>query len=375
MFDAVSLQMQWQGFADRINEPAGRFQIKDSAGIILIEYLAPFEKFTDAIKDVIDWLKLNVDKYPITAIGYRVIQGGPMHCLPEVITPGLLALLQDEIYLAPNHLPDELSAVHAFTAAFNNATHIACYDTLFHKQIPNYAKSYPLPPGYEDKGLMRYGFHGLSYESVMEKLAYKISSIHHRKILIAHLGNGASMAAVKNGICIETTMGISPIGGLMMGTRSGDLDPGAIIFLLKQEKVTPDELEDLLSKNSGLKAIAGNSNVKDLLMIESKCSDAKKALAMFCYTAKKYIGSLVAAMGGMDILVFTGGIGENSAVIRERICEGMEFFGISLDQPSNYNGAEIISSASSRVQVWVMPTNEEWMIARHSKNIINNILK
>ena len=219
---------------------------------------------------------------------------------------------------------------------------------------------------------MKYGFHGLSYEYVMKKLGSKIAAINRRKIVIAHLGNGASMVAVKNGIGIETTMGISPIGGLVMGTRSGDLDPGVLLFLLKEGHLTPEGLDELLSKNSGLKAIGGTNDVQQLLINEAKDSKAKLALSVFCYTAQKYIGALAAAMGGLDMLIFTGGIGENSPVIRDRICVDMDFLGINIHQQSNQTSSEVISPLSSKVQVRVIPTNEEWMIAHHTRNFIEN---
>jgi acetate kinase len=237
--------------------------------------------------------------------------------------------------------------------------------------MPDEAKYYPLPAKYQEQGLLHYGFHGLSYEYIMQKLKADMVKVKTQKIIIAHLGNGASMAAVKYGTCIETTMGLSPIGGLVMGTRSGDLDPGVILFLLKQGGLTVTQLDELLSKGSGLKAIAGKSDVRELLKMEAKDSKALTAITLFCYQARKFIGSLAAAMGGLDLLIFTGGIGENSAVIRERICLDLGFLGINLDKNSNYYNKKNISLARSRVNVLVMKTNEEAMIAQHTQTATN----
>ncbi len=278
-------------------------------------------------------------------------------------------------YLAPNHLPDEIKIIKIFQAAFRNVPQVACFDTSFHRDMPSFAKYYPLPAEYQEKGLMRYGFHGLSYEYIMQKLADSTSLIDRQKIIIAHLGNGASMVAVKNGVSVDTTMGISPIGGLVMSTRSGDLDPCVLLFLLKQTKLTANELDELLSKHSGLKAIAGTSDVQELLNKEGNDPRAAEALTVFCYHAKKFIGALSAAMGGLDTLVFTGGIGENSGIIRERICKDLNFIGIDLDTTKNLKNESIISKEISNVSVRVIQTDEELMIARLVCPILNYTIK
>ena len=238
--------------------------------------------------------------------------------------------------------------------------------------MPDCARYYALPKKYREMGLIRYGFHGLSYEYIMEKLAGKTVGLGKKRIIIAHLGNGASMVAIKNSVGVDTTMGISPMGGLVMGARPGDLDPGVSLFLLKHQQLTAGQLDTLFSNECGLKAIGGFSDVRRLLKIETEDEDARAAIDLFCYQAKKMIGSLSAAIGGLDILIFTGGIGANAAVIRERICADMDFMGIELNLKSNSNGLEFISSAASRVDVKVMQTDEEWMIASHTKKIVNN---
>lgn len=373
LFSWRSLKMELEGYIDHIGDSESHFQIKGQAGELLINSSAHMQSVEFAVNELIRWLKHNIKKYPVVAIGHRLIQGGPEHRAPEIITQELLAILKQQIYLAPNHLPDEIKAINAFNTAFKKIPQVACYDTLFHRNMPACTKFYPLPVEYIDKGLIKYGFHGLSYEYVMRKLGSKVPTTKRRKIIIAHLGNGASMVAVKNGIGVETTMGISPTGGLVMGTRSGDLDPGVLLFLLKEGRLTPDELDELLSKHSGLKAISGTNDVQKLLIDETKDPKAKLALNVFCYSAKKYIGALAAAMGGLDMLIFTGGIGENSAIIRDRICEDLDFLGIAIHQQSNQTSREIISPLSSKVQVRIMPANEEWMIAHHTRNFIENI--
>jgi acetate kinase len=352
LYHAGSIKLEWVGSIDRIGEEKGRFELKDTAGKILEDRQTRYQNFGAAVKALLEWLKKKQPQYPLLAIGHRLVQGGPDHREPLLITKELLGSLEQLVYLAPNHLPDELKTIKAFQAAFPGTPQVACFDTAFHKDMPSYAKDYPLARKYKDMGLMKYGFHGLSYQYILQELITEDPEVKKKKIIIAHLGNGASMVAIKDGISVDTTMGISPTGGLVMGTRSGDLDPGVLLFLLKQDKLTPNRLDDLLSKESGLKAIAGKSDVQDLLKAEAHDPKAAEALTVFCYAAKKFIGALAAAMGGLDQLVFTGGIGEHSAVIRERICKDLEFMGIDLDD------------RKCRVAVRVIPTNEELMIAR-----------
>lgn len=371
LYRADSLQLTISGTISRIGEQDGIFQIKNGKNELLQTDKSHYPDLNAAVLDLIAWLKKN-EQYPLAAIGHRLVQGGPEHRAPELITDKLVKSLMQFIYLAPNHLPGELSTIKVFQSAFPDLPQIACFDTAFHKDLPDHVKYYPLPAIYKKDGLMKYGFHGLSYEYILLKLKEKTPSVIRKKVIIAHLGNGASMAAVKDGVSVDTTMGLSPIGGLVMGTRSGDLDPGVLLFLLKQGKLSAEELDDLLSKNSGLKAIAGESDIQALLKKEDSDPTAKEALSVFCYQAKKFIGALAAAMGGLDVLVFTGGIGENSAIIRERICQDLEFLGIKIDQWSNHSRQETISNLTGRVKVTVLVTNEEWMIARHTKKIISD---
>jgi acetate kinase len=369
LFQFGSLLSECNGNVDAIGCTGSRLSIC-KGGKVILQQSAGFKNLDEAVKAVISWLKKSEYKSSLRAIGHRLVQGGPDHREPELITDELIKNLQAFVYLAPNHLPDEIRTIKTFGRAFPGLLQVACFDTAFHRNMPDEAKYYPLPAKYREQGLLHYGFHGLSYEYVMKQLKADGALVKAQKTIIAHLGSGASMAAVKNGTCIETTMGLSPIGGLVMSTRSGDLDPGVFFFLLKQGKLTATQLDKLLSNDSGLKAIAGKSDVQQLLQLEAKDPKARAAITVFCYQARKFIGSLTAAMGGLDLLVFTGGIGENSATIRERICLELDFLGIQVEKKSNYDNKENISSASSRVKVLVMKTNEEAMIAQHTQTVL-----
>lgn len=370
LYDPVFRQMEITGVMSAIGTVNGLFKVSDSRGTSLKNESGFFKDTHTAVESLTEWLDENQNKYPLAAIGHRVVQGGPAHRAPEMLTEQLLATLKQFIFLAPNHLPEELAIIHTFLEKFRNLPQVICFDTFFHRNMPFCGHHYALPSKYTSKDLIRYGFHGLSYEYIMLRLSEKRLSVKSKKIIIAHLGNGASLAAVKNGNSIDTTMGVSPIGGLVMSTRSGDLDPGALLFLLKKNKLSTDKLEELLSKQSGLKAIAGTGDVKELLEAEHFNTAAANALTLFCYNIRKQIGALTAAMDGLDILVFTGGIGENSAIIRSRICKELVFFGIELDSRLNLCSREVISSEKSRVLVHVIKTNEELVIARHTQNMV-----
>lgn len=327
--------------------------------------------FSKGVKEVIQWLKANQLIYPLVAIGFRLVMGGSNRYKAELITENVLKDLNQFIYMAPNHLPAELNTIQSFKEAFPQTHQVACYDTSFHHTLPSYSKYYPLPIIYRNQGLIRYGFHGLSYESIMKKLSQRNIDTIDKKIIIAHLGNGASMVAIKNSESMDTSMGISPLGGLVMGSRPGDLDPGVLLFLLKKYHLNIHELDDLLNKESGLKGISGNGDIQELIKREMDDPQAKEAITVFCYYVKKFIGAYAAAMGGLDLLVFTGGIGENSALIRERICTDLDFLGIELDKDKNGNHLDVISVEHSRVMTFALKTNEELIIAEHTCALIN----
>lgn len=372
LYGASDLKVLRSGAITQIGGDKGRFEIFNSRHNLLRGKTSAYGNVADAAREIIAYIGEHKQEFTLSAIGHRIVQGGPDHREPELITNNLLQQLEELIYLAPNHLPGEIQVIRAIQKVYPKLPQVACFDTAFHCNMPNHVKYYPLPHEFQTKGLMKYGFHGLSYQYIMQKLIETLPATKQEKIVIAHLGNGASMAAVDNGVGIDTTMGLTPLGGLVMSTRSGDLDPGVLLFLLKEHHLTADELDKLLSNESGLKAISGIGDVAELLKMEEHNPKAALALTVFCYRARKFIGALAAAMGGLNRLVFTGGIGANSPQIRERICSGLEFMGIAIDEKANNGGLQTISAQPGRVTVQAMQTNEELMIARLVSRVLNN---
>src|SRR5262249_43323752 len=278
------------------------------------------------------------------------------------------------VALDTEHLPQAIRAIESLQQIYPAVPQIACFDTAFHRRMPSVAQTFALPRRFKDAGIVRYGFHGLSYEYIMHELRALDAGAADGRVIIAHLGNGASMAAVHHGVGVETTMGLTPAGGLVMSSRSGDLDPGVLLFLLESCGLEPSALSQLLNKESGLLGVSGTSaDMEDLLERETDDPRAAEAVALFCYQARKFLGALAAALGGLDTLVFTAGIGEHAAPIRARICEGLEFLGLHLDAARNAAHAPIISSDTSRVAARVIPTDEDLMIARHTRRLINEL--
>jgi acetate kinase len=300
------------------------------------------------------------------AVGHRLVHGGPRHFLPERVDRALLVSLREVVPFAPLHLPTELDAIDVVAARFPGLPQVACFDTAFHERLPEVARRLPIPRALHDEGVHRYGFHGLSYEYVVAKLG---AARLGRRAILAHLGSGASMTAVLDGASVDTTMGFTPTGGLMMGTRTGDIDPGVLLYLLSAG-YDARRLEATVDEGSGLLGVSGTtSDMKALL--ERRGDDAHSALAidMFTYRIRKSIGAFVAALGGVDTLVFTGGIGEHAPSIRAECCRGLECFGIRLDAARNEASADVVSTADSPCSVRVVPTDEEVMIARHTRDL------
>jgi acetate kinase len=296
------------------------------------------------------------------AIGHRVVHG-MLHTQPERITPGLLAELRRITPFDPEHLPREIALIEALQQRFRGIPQVACFDTAFHRQMPDVATRLPIPRRYATKGVQRYGFHGLSYTFLLAELVRLGDPAAGRgRVILAHLGSGASLAAVLDGTCIDTSMGFTPTAGLVMGTRSGDLDPGLMSYLATAESMSAAQLQSMVNHESGLIGISETSaDVRDLLEREDADSRAREALAVFCYQAKKWIGAYAAALGGLDTLVFAGGIGENSAPVRRRICDGLQFLGVEIDEAFNERHAACISKGM--VAVRVIRTDEESVIA------------
>ena len=320
---------------------------------------------------LIKWLQHLGGQYQLCGIGHRVVHGGLHYDEPVLIEDKLICELEKIKSLAPLHLPDAIAIINSFKQAFPGISQVACFDTSFHKSLPFEARYYAIPRSLWSDCVVRYGFHGISCEYIYQKLKEGDDPPGSKKIIIAHLGSGSSITAIKNGHSIETTMGFSPTGGLMMNTRAGDIDPGVLIYLLKEKKMDPDQLDHILNRESGIKAVAENElPVEKLLEKKRNDSKSRQAIIMYCYHARKQIGALAATMGGLDTIVFTGGIGEHSPEIRKLICSGLEFIGVALNNELNDHSAATISELSAPVKVHVIATNEEVMIASCVKEYI-----
>jgi acetate kinase len=323
---------------------------------------------TDALALLFAWLAQNGHGSDFSAAGHRVVHGGTHFAAPARITPQVIEQLAALEPLAPHHQPHNVAAIRALAERLPNLPQVACFDTAFHTTQPAEAKSLGLPPGFAERGLQRYGFHGLSYESIVFGLPRLTGAPLPRRLVIAHLGNGASMCAVENGRSIATTMGFSTLDGLVMGTRSGSVDPGALIHLMRAECMDQAAIEDLLYNRSGLLGLSGGLSSDMKTLLASGDPAARVAVAQYCYQIRRHLGSLAAALQGLDALVFTGGIGENATAVRVAVCREADWLGIALDATANESGGPLITAPESRVPVWVMATDEELTIARHCRN-------
>jgi acetate kinase len=361
------------GSLDRIGLRGGTFTAQGADGRILVKEHGEFPGHEAALNRLLGWLEEHPTGGGLDAVGHRVVHGGRRYTHPQRITRELAVELTALIPLAPDHLPHELQAIRAVRRKYPDRPQIACFDTAFHRGMPPVAQLYALPERFRRDGLIRYGFHGLSYEYILEELRKEAgAAAAGGRVIIAHLGNGASMAAVRGGRCVDTTMGFTPAGGLVMSTRCGDLDPGVLIYLMEKKRLIPSTLNDLVNRRSGLLGVSGISpDMKDLLEKEAAEPRAAEAVELFCYQAAKNLGALAAALGGIDTLVFTAGIGEHSPAVRERICRQLGFLGIRLDGKQNAAGAAVISADGASVTVRVMRTDEDLMIARHTWALIS----
>ena len=306
--------------------------------------------------------KLLGDARP-TAIVHRLVHGGLNLIEHRAITPQVLAELKRITGLAPNHLPGEITLIEAAAAHFKDVPQYGCFDTVFHRDLPLETQTLPVPQAWRDHGVRRYGFHGLSYSYLMSKLPDHAGDRANKRVILAHLGSGCSLAAVKNRRCLDTTMGLTPLGGIMMGTRPGDLDPGVITYLQREQGLGLADLDHQLEKESGLKGIGGNSDSRVLLKAEATDSQAALALAMFCLSVRKGIAAMAASLQGLDLLVFSGGIGAHAALLRARICEDLDYMGILFDADANRSSDLCISAPTSKIMVLAMETDEEAFMA------------
>ncbi|MEO6239031.1 MAG: acetate/propionate family kinase [Vicinamibacterales bacterium] len=339
------------------NDPARNQQ--DSRDIGDVDHRA-------AAQFLFDWLDKQIGLVSIAAVGHRVVNGGVHYKEPRRVSRDMLDELRTISAYAPEHLPSELALIDLMGERVPGVPQVACFDTAFHRDMPRVAKILSIPRRFQAKGLERYGFHGLSYAFLIEELS-RVAGIEaaQGRVILAHLGNGASLAAVRGGKSIDTSMGFTPTAGVPMSTRSGDLDPGLVWYLAQSEHMTAEQFHQMVNHQSGLLGVSEtSSDLRDLLAREATDVRAAEAVALFCYQVKKWIGAFSAALGGLDTLVFAGGIGENAPVIRARICEGLDFLGIQFDQVRNAAGEPVISADASHAQVRVIPTDEDMMIAK-----------
>lgn len=321
-----------------------------------------------ALRATFSALTAHVDIDDLLIVGHRVVHGGAEFFSPELITADTLAALRRLITLAPDHLPQAIDSIDYVAKAYPGIKQMACFDTEFHQTMPWVAKSYALPASFFDAGIRRYGFHGLSYAYIMQALESLEPTLAQGKIVIAHLGSGASMAAVEHGASIDTSMGFTPESGLVMSTRPGTIDAGAVLRMFTALGLRANEIDALINHESGLIGISeASSDMQTLLGLQSRDTKAAAAIDMFCYRATAQLGAYCSSLGGLDVLVFTGGIGENAPEIRRRICEKQAFLGLEIDAFANDANKAVISSANSRIRVRVIATDEDLMIAQHAR--------
>jgi acetate kinase len=356
---------------DHTGDSGGGLKIADPNGTTLLESTGNSGDANAALQAMLSWLDEHGFLSGLAAVGHRLVQGGPRHKDPVRITAEFLHEIEQLIPLDPDHLPAAIQGIKFIASKFPELPQVACFDTAFHRSIPKVASTYALPGRLYDEGIRRYGFHGLSYEYVMGELRTLEGELANGRVIIAHLGSGASMVAVRDGKSIDTSMGFTPLEGLVMATRSGDVDPGALIYLFEHEKMSSKEMSMLLNKQSGLLGVSEtSSDMKVLIGNVPRDDRAREAVDLFCYRAKKYVGAYCAVLGGLDVLVFAGGIGEHAPSVRKQICDGLDFLGIRMDAKRNEANAGLISSPESRVRVRVVKTNEDLMIARHVVSVL-----
>jgi acetate kinase len=354
------------GEVDRIGIPGTSIKVLDGSGVTLRD--GPFE--VSRLDEIVGAIFAGLEQFhlpPPIAVGHRIVHGGPDHMAPELVTPEVLTALREVVPFVPLHLPGAIAAIEAISARFPKLPQVVCFDTAFHRTMPEVAARFPMPRELWEVGVRRYGFHGLSYEYIVSVLGGQSQG----RVIIAHLGNGASLAAVRDGKSIDTTMGFTPTGGFMMGTRSGDLDPGLILYLLREKGYDAKQLDEAVNRAAGLLGVSAVSSDMRTLK-ESRDPRAQLARQMFCYQLRKHIAAMTAVLEGIDTLVFTGGIGEHDVDVRWEVCRGLRHLGIEIDGRRNAANQDPISGAGSKCAVRVIPTSEDLVIARHTRAIIGS---
>ncbi len=361
-----ALQRVMEGRIERIGLPEATLRVKGQNQADNFSRPVTAADHAAAVEVLMDWIEERGGRDALTAVGHRVVHGGPKYSQPQRITAEMVEELHRLSPFDPEHLPEEIQLTEAFHRRFPDLPQVACFDTAFHHDLPRVAQLLPIPRRFEAQGVRRYGFHGLSYAFLMEELARLAGSeAAQGRVILAHLGNGASLAAVRDGKPMDTSMSFTPTAGVPMSTRSGNLDPGLLWYLARTAGLDAKRFNEMVNFQSGLLGVSEtSSDMHDLLERETQDVRAAEAVALFCYQVKKYIGAYAAALDGLDTLIFAGGIGENAPAIRARICEGMGFLGIELEEKRNAANEGVISTAASRVPVRVIRTDEEFMIAK-----------
>jgi acetate kinase len=368
-----SLSAGPHGQVENIGSAGGeqaRLEVKDPSGRELVARTIVGNDHESALAAIHEWYASHIGNATgFAGVGHRVVHGGLAFSQPVLLDEAVLRELEKLVPLAPLHQPHNIAAIRAVAAVAPNVAQVACFDTAFHRTSPPLAQEFALPREFTDRGVRRYGFHGLSYEYIMSALPEFAPDLADRKVVVAHLGNGASMCAIAERRSIATTMSFTPVDGLPMGTRTGALDPGVILYLLQHEKMDAETVQRLIYERSGLLGVSGlSSDMRTLLA--SKLPAAKEAVDLFVYRIGRELGSLAAALGGLDAIVFTGGIGENAAEIRARVCRDANWIGITLDEDANAAGGPRISLPGP-VSAWVLATDENLMVARHTRRLLD----
>jgi acetate kinase len=361
-----------EGGIERIGQPEATLRVKGLNGTDDFSRPVAALDHTAAVGNLMDWIVERLGQEALTGIGHRVVHGGPAYSQPQRITPEMIEALRRLSPFDPEHLPEEILLIEAVRRRFPDLPQVACFDTAFHHDLPRIARLLPIPRRYETQGVRRYGFHGLSYQFLMGELSRVAGpEVARGRVILAHLGNGASLAAVRDGKPMDTSMGFTPASGVPMSTRSGDLDPGLFWYLARTEGLDAKRFNEMVNFQSGLLGVSEtSSDMRDLIDRETQDVRAAEAVALFCYQIKKWVGAFAAALGGLDTLIFAGGIGENAPKVRARICDGLSFLGIELDEHRNAANDEVISAVAGSVTVRVIRTNEELVIARCVYNVL-----
>jgi acetate kinase len=360
------------GAVERVGSPGATLRVRGANKADDLSRAVTAPDHSAAVVALMDWIEARGGHDALTAVGHRIVHGGPAYSEPARITSAMVEALRRLSPFDSEHLPEEILLIDAFRRRFPDLAQVACFDTAFHHDLPRVARLLPIPRRYEAQGVRRYGFHGLSYQFLMGELTHQAGpAAAQGRVILAHLGNGASLAAVRKGKPFDTSMAFTPNSGVPMGTRSGDLDPGLFLYLARTEGLDAKRFNEIVSFQSGLLGMSEtSSDMRELLDRESQDVRAAEAVALFCYQVKKCIGAFAAALGGLDTLIFAGGIGENAPIVRARICDGLSFLGLELDDNRNTANEGVISAADGRVVVRVIRTDEELVIARSVCNVI-----